>query len=243
MVLKVVQTLTTLITLASAAHFGSSSSTGRCTTSGCTCQQTWSFGSQTITNYCGNPDNDPGGPWCFVVSASCQGNLNWGTCAPGTCGGSGQYSQYTCSSCMAAGSSNAWCTAGALCATGPMNSATLLAGDAALCPHDAWVSSSGCVTQPYSDPFYETNAWAFNLINVRPVWAAGFTRGARLLADSGVREPERQGSEGRMDPIQDEIPDPSYRPRSTQVLICVGRRCGDLTRHRKFSLYFPLCNA
>ena len=86
MVLKVVQTLTTLITLASAAHFGSSSSTGRCTTSGCTCQQTWSYNSQTITNYCGNPDDDPGGPWCFVVSASCQGD-HWGTCAPGTCGG------------------------------------------------------------------------------------------------------------------------------------------------------------
>ena len=76
---------------------------------------------------------------------------------------------------MAASSSNAWCAAGALCATGPMNDATLLAGDAALCPHDAWASSSGCVTQPFPDPVYETNAWAFDLINIRPVWEAGYT--------------------------------------------------------------------
>ena len=63
-----------------------SSSTGRCTTSGCTCLQTWGY-PQTITDYCGNPDNDPGGPWCIVVSKSCQGP-NWGYCAaPGTCGG------------------------------------------------------------------------------------------------------------------------------------------------------------
>jgi subtilisin-like proprotein convertase family protein len=75
---------------------------------------------------------------------------------------------------MAARASNWWCAAGALCATTPGISA-LLPGDRVLCPHDAWTNSSGCVASPVTDPYYETNAWAYTLINLQPAWAAGYT--------------------------------------------------------------------
>eukprot|EP00900_Chrysochromulina_parva_P018233 jgi/Chrpa1/26410/Chrysochromulina_OHIO_Genome00008668-RA len=39
----------------------------------------------------------------------------------------------------------------------------------------AWVGSSGCVASSVTDPYYETNAWAYTLINVQPAWAAGYT--------------------------------------------------------------------
>ena len=54
---------------------------GRVTTSGCECKKEWSNSGQNIMDYCGNPDNDPGGDWCAVVSQSCQGD-SWGTCQP-----------------------------------------------------------------------------------------------------------------------------------------------------------------
>ena len=81
---------------------------------------------------------------------------------------------------MAARAANAWCAAGALCATGPMATSTMLPGDRVLCPHDAWVGSSsnggsGCVASTVTDPYYETNAWAYTLINLQPAWAAGYT--------------------------------------------------------------------
>jgi len=82
---------------------------------------------------------------------------------------------YTCSSCMADQSANAWCAAGALCATGPMETSTMLPGDRVLCPHDVWTYSSGCVASNVTDPYYETNAWAHTLINLQPAWAAGYT--------------------------------------------------------------------
>ena len=50
------------------------------TTQGCACEQTWSYQGTTISDYCGNPDNDPNGDWCMVVDQTCQGT-NWGTCA------------------------------------------------------------------------------------------------------------------------------------------------------------------
>eukprot|EP00900_Chrysochromulina_parva_P011860 jgi/Chrpa1/20675/Chrysochromulina_OHIO_Genome00026639-RA len=78
---------------------------------------------------------------------------------------------------MAAHASNWWCAAGALCATAPISApvSALLPGDRILCPHDAWTNSSGCVASPVTDPYYEANAWAYTLINLHPVWAAGYT--------------------------------------------------------------------
>ena len=87
---------------------------------------------------------------------------------------------------MAARASNWWCAAGALCATAPISA--LLPGDRILCPHDAWTNSSGCVASPVTDPYYETNAWAYTLINLQPAWAAGYT-GAGVtinIVDSGT---------------------------------------------------------
>ena len=58
----------------------------RKTTAGCTCLQSWQSAGQTIGDYCGNPDNDSGGEWCFVVQAERTANggscNTWGTCAP-----------------------------------------------------------------------------------------------------------------------------------------------------------------
>jgi len=50
----------------------------RKTKKGCECKQTWQFEGQTCSDYCCNPDNEPG-DWCFVEDESCQGS-NWGHC-------------------------------------------------------------------------------------------------------------------------------------------------------------------
>ena len=34
---------------------------------------------------------------------------------------------------------------------------------------------SGCVASTVTDPYNETNAWAYTLINLQPAWAAGYT--------------------------------------------------------------------
>ena len=54
---------------------------GACTyVSGCMCDREWSHVGSTITDYCGNPDDDPNGDWCFVVNENdCQGR-SWGYC-------------------------------------------------------------------------------------------------------------------------------------------------------------------
>lgn len=60
-------------------------STPRFTWDGCPCMQRWrliGFEGVHVSNYCGNPDNDPGGEWCFVVDSACQPRINWGFCAP-----------------------------------------------------------------------------------------------------------------------------------------------------------------
>ena len=56
----------------------------RTTVDGCLCDATWAYlyGSvvYNIWDYCGNPDQDPGGIWCFT-QRTCQGS-NWGYCSP-----------------------------------------------------------------------------------------------------------------------------------------------------------------
>jgi hypothetical protein len=48
-------------------------------TSSCNCKSTWAYNGVTFCNRnCGNPENDPGGPWCFT-EAACNG-LNWEYC-------------------------------------------------------------------------------------------------------------------------------------------------------------------
>jgi len=50
------------------------------TTSGCECLKEWTYAAyDPVTDYCGNPDDDPGGDWCFVVDEGCEG-INWGYC-------------------------------------------------------------------------------------------------------------------------------------------------------------------
>lgn len=59
--------------------------TPRYTWSGCPCMRRWrliGFESVQVIEYCGNPDNDLGGDWCFVEDAVCQPQMNWGYCAP-----------------------------------------------------------------------------------------------------------------------------------------------------------------
>ena len=43
-----------------------------------------------------------------------------------------------------------------------------------------------------------------------------WTRGARLLDDPGLWEPERQGKAGHMDPLQDDLPDPMVAVRLSE---------------------------
>jgi len=54
----------------------------RMTKEGCVCHKEWthSMSGVTVSDYCGTPDNDPNGEWCFVVDQACQ-NRNWGYCA------------------------------------------------------------------------------------------------------------------------------------------------------------------
>merc|ERR1712217_866468 len=52
----------------------------RQTTKGCACKKEWTGYGKTISDYCGNPDNDANGEWCYVVDEKCQGN-NFGYCA------------------------------------------------------------------------------------------------------------------------------------------------------------------
>merc|ERR1719271_2128508 len=53
----------------------------RVTDKGCPCLREWRFGSSQVSQYCGNPDNDVNGEWCFVADEGCQGT-NWGYCRP-----------------------------------------------------------------------------------------------------------------------------------------------------------------
>ncbi|CAE7491091.1 unnamed protein product [Symbiodinium natans] len=54
---------------------------GRKTTKTCGCLQSWTHKGQACSDSCCNPDNDAGGPWCFVMDQACQGDT-WGTCEP-----------------------------------------------------------------------------------------------------------------------------------------------------------------
>lgn len=45
----------------------------------CACQQTWSYNGLVFTNgRCGNPDNDPNGPWCRLESS--PDGRSWSYC-------------------------------------------------------------------------------------------------------------------------------------------------------------------
>ncbi|CAK0843530.1 unnamed protein product [Prorocentrum cordatum] len=59
--------------------FGACVIGARATTSGCACEQSWSGEEGSCEDYCCNPDNDPGGEWCYTAD-SCSG-LDWGYCA------------------------------------------------------------------------------------------------------------------------------------------------------------------
>eukprot|EP00965_Chrysotila_dentata_P233174 6199431-Pleurochrysis_carterae.AAC.1 len=69
----------------------------RTTTTGCACLKTWTAQNGiTVNDYCGNPDNDPGGEWCFTecnFGDSRCGREGWGYCAPA---GSRESSTSTC---------------------------------------------------------------------------------------------------------------------------------------------------
>lgn len=54
----------------------------------CCCQERWRMegagtaeNEWTCSSYCCNPDNDPGGEWCFVQDPDCEGHA-WSHCAP-----------------------------------------------------------------------------------------------------------------------------------------------------------------
>ena len=52
------------------------------TVSGCACQKEWEmdgYPGHPVSDYCGNPDGDLGGEWCFVVDEDCEGR-SWGYC-------------------------------------------------------------------------------------------------------------------------------------------------------------------
>lgn len=56
----------------------------RFTWEGCLCLQRWQlvgYEVVDVTDYCANPDGDPGGDWCFIDD-SCASRVNWGYCAP-----------------------------------------------------------------------------------------------------------------------------------------------------------------
>jgi len=58
---------------------------------GCLCRKTWGCagGGMHCDNYCCNPDQDPGGEWCFKEDETCGSGTNWGYCSPdSTTGGS-----------------------------------------------------------------------------------------------------------------------------------------------------------
>jgi len=53
----------------------------RYTVAGCLCQKVWTYAGQTIEDYCGNPDADPEGDWCWTNrNAGCS--ASWGSCRP-----------------------------------------------------------------------------------------------------------------------------------------------------------------
>lgn len=59
----------------------------RFTLDGCLCMERWRLighENLSVTDYCGNPDHDPRGEWCFVKEDMCQPHMNWGYCAPST---------------------------------------------------------------------------------------------------------------------------------------------------------------
>lgn len=64
---------------------GGQPQTPRFTWDGCLCMEKWrlkGFDHVHVNNYCGNPDMNRGGEWCFVEDRACQARVNWGYCAP-----------------------------------------------------------------------------------------------------------------------------------------------------------------
>ena len=53
---------------------------------GCKCRNAWSYeGSELFHGTCGNPDDDPGGAWCFVEPGTCEDTpvgSSWDYCGP-----------------------------------------------------------------------------------------------------------------------------------------------------------------
>jgi len=63
-----------------AAVFDESFNGGRVTKKGCACRKNWRMSDEDVKDFCGNPDNDAGGEWCFVIDRKCE-KKSWGYCA------------------------------------------------------------------------------------------------------------------------------------------------------------------
>ena len=49
---------------------------------GCICEKAWAFQGNKCENNlgCCHPDDDPGGPWCYVVGRKCLGTMDYDFC-------------------------------------------------------------------------------------------------------------------------------------------------------------------
>ena len=117
----------------------------------------------------------------FVADGSCDnaeyGGFDYCT-AYGTCADyfDCRVRDGSCSTCVAAG--GFWCAGAALCLL-TVDEVVPYAGDAEMCSSSSDRLST-CPTEGASAPFftdaqYDAQAWVYGLINVRPVWEAGWT--------------------------------------------------------------------
>ena len=94
-----------------------------------------------------------------------------------------------CDACVAAGYS--WCGAGALCAAFALDEQSIAnSGDVALCGNPtAWSEECGASANPLaSDTAYDSQAWVYELINVKAAWEEGWTgAGVQIVInDDGI---------------------------------------------------------
>lgn len=80
----------------------------------------------------------------------------------------------SCSGCVNAGCS--WCPTDALCLSTDYIGSVL-----ASCSAEEWVVAGTAATCPtttsslWNDPLYDNDSWAYNLMNLDPVWSQGIT--------------------------------------------------------------------
>jgi len=93
---------------------------------GCQCAAPWWYEhgdsgyTQRYDGTCGNPDDDPGGDWCFIVEGSCDDAHHWDYCGPqeprrtiggGTCTLPFVFKGVTYHDCAVTEDSRGWCDA------------------------------------------------------------------------------------------------------------------------------------